>query len=141
MVVRHGKGRRERRVPIAPRALGWVRLYLSHVRPQLARIGSGEALFLNNRGSRFQPPRLGERVSKYVKLVGIKKRGACNLFRHSTATLMLDNGADLRHVQEMMGHAEISTTQIYTHVAIGKLKEVYGRTHPASFMGGAPASS
>lgn len=133
VIVRRGKGQRDRRVPIAPRALAWVRFYLANIRPRFAHIDSGDALFLTSRGRRFEPPKLGERTSRYVKLAGINKRGGSTLFRHSTATLMLDNGADLRHVQEMMGHAEITTTQIYTHVAIGKLKEVYKRTHPANF--------
>jgi len=73
-------------------------------------------------------------TSKYVKRAGIKKQGACNLFRHSTATLMHENGADIRHVQEMLGHADISTTQVYTHVTINKLKDVYKQTHPATFQ-------
>ena len=71
-------------------------------------------------------------VSRYVKLAGIKRAGSCYLFRHATATQMLDNGADLRHVQEMLGHADISTTQIYTHVSRSKLAEVYGKYHPSA---------
>lgn len=133
VVVRRGKGQRDRRVPIAPRALAWVRFYLTNIRPRFARMDSGDALFLTDRGKRFEPPKLGERTSRYVKLAGINKRGGSTLFRHSTATLMLRNGANLRDVQEMMGHADISTTQIYTHVAIPELMETYKRTHPASF--------
>ena len=140
VIVRQGKGRRDRRVPIAPRALAWVKFYLDEIRPRFARFDSGEALFIGNNGGRFSPPKLGERTSRYVKLAGINKRGGSTLFRHSTATLMLDNGADLRHVQEMLGHADIKNTQIYTHVAIGKLKEVYRRTHPASFTDGSAAA-
>ncbi|HEX7965318.1 MAG TPA: tyrosine-type recombinase/integrase [Gammaproteobacteria bacterium] len=135
VIVRQGKGRRDRRVPIAKRALAWVKFYVKHIRPRFARVDSGNALFLTDRGKRFEPRKLGERTSRYVKLAGINKRGGSTLFRHSTATLMLDNGADIRHVQEMMGHADIKNTQIYTHVAIGKLKEVYKRTHPAAQTG------
>ncbi|WP_042146367.1 MULTISPECIES: tyrosine-type recombinase/integrase [unclassified Pseudoalteromonas] len=93
--------------------------------------GGDGTLFLANNGKAFLPPRMSELASKYVKLAGFRKGGACNLYRHSTATLMLDNGADIRYVQEILGHASISTTQIYTHVAQKKLKEVYSRTHPA----------
>lgn len=135
VIVRQGKGRRDRRVPIARRALAWLRLYLDHIRPRFARVDSGDALFIGSNGRRFSPSKLGERTSRYVKLAGIKKRGGSTLFRHSTATLMLDNGADIRHVQEMLGHADIKNTQIYTHVALGKLKEVYARTHPAASGG------
>lgn len=135
VIVRLGKGRRDRRVPIARRALAWLKFYLEHIRPRFARVDSGNALFLTNRGKRFAPKKLGERTSRYVKLAGINKRGGSTLFRHSTATLMLDNGADIRHVQEMLGHADIKNTQIYTHVAIGMLKKVYQRTHPAAITG------
>lgn len=71
-------------------------------------------------------------VGRYVKLSGMKRGGACHLFRHATATIMLDNGAELRHVQEMLGHADISTTQIYTHVSRIKLGEVYNKSHPSA---------
>jgi len=90
------------------------------------------ALFLANDGLAFLEQQLTQLASTYVKRAGIEKRGACNLFRHGTATLMHENGADIRHVQEMLGHADISTTQIYTHVMINKLREVYDETHPAA---------
>lgn len=70
-------------------------------------------------------------MGKYRRRAGIEKRGACHLFRHTTATSMLNAGADIRYVQEMLGHADISTTQVYTHVAINQLVKVYQRTHPA----------
>lgn len=132
LTVRLGKNRKDRRVPIARRACDWITVYLRDVRPRLARVESGPALFLDSQGRRFREQQLTRLVSKYVKRAGIQKRGACNLFRHSTATLMHENGADLRYVQEMLGHADISTTQIYTHVTICKLREVYARTHPAA---------
>jgi len=71
-------------------------------------------------------------AASYVKSARLKRGGACNLFRHATATIMLDNGAELRHVQEMLGHADISTTQIYTHVSRTKLTEVYNKSHPSA---------
>lgn len=71
-------------------------------------------------------------VARYVKLAGHKRAGACHLFRHATATIMLDNGAELRHVQEMLRHANISTTQIYTHVSRSVLTSTYQRSHPSA---------
>ena len=133
--VRKGKGGHDRYVPIADRACSALRQYLKTVRPQLATLTSGDALFLDNRGRRFKPSRISRFVKQYIARAGVKKKGACNLYRHSTATLMLKGGADIRHVQEMLGHADISTTQVYTHVAIEDLKEVYKRSHPANSAG------
>lgn len=133
VIVNRGKGGKDRRVPIALRACDWIRRYLKDARPVLAKVGSGRALFLANDGERFGEQRLTRIASHYVKRAGIKKRGACNLFRHTTATLMHENGADILHVKEMLGHADVSTTQVYIRVAIGKLREVYAQTHPAAF--------
>ena len=130
--IRKGKGDRERIVPISNRGCEWIAFYLSKVRPRISFIASGSALFLANNGKRYKPNKLSDMVSRYVKLAGIKRAGSCYLFRHATATTMLDNGADLRHVQEMLGHADISTTQIYTHVSRSKLTEVYGKSHPSA---------
>lgn len=132
VIVNRGKGGKDRRVPIAPRACDWIRRYLKEVRPALAKVGSGRSLFLANDGERFREQRLTRIASHYVKRAGIKKRGACNLFRHTTATLMHENGADILHVKEMLGHADVSTMQVYIRVAIRKLREVYAQTHPAS---------
>lgn len=132
LTVNHGKGGHERRVPIADRACQWITVYLEQVRPKLANIESGVTLFLANDGLKYRPQQLTRLASKYVRRAGIKKPGACNLFRHSTATLMHENGADIRYVQEMLGHADISTTQVYTHVSINKLRQIYKMTHPAS---------
>jgi integrase/recombinase XerD len=100
------------------------------VSPRISFIHSGSALFLANNGKRFKPNKLSDIVSRYVKLARTKRTGSCYFFRHATA--MLDNAADLRHVQEMLGHADISTTQIYTHVSGSKLAEVYGKSHPSA---------
>lgn len=132
VTVHKGKGEKDRRVPIAQSACVWVQLYLKHVRPKLQQLHSGSELFLDNKGKKFREHQLTRIVSKYVQRAGIRKPGACNLFRHSTATLMHENGADIRVIQDMLGHADISTTQIYTHVAINRLKEVYAKTHPAA---------
>jgi integrase/recombinase XerD len=130
--VNYGKGRKERIVPISPRACEWIVLYLSQRRPMFASIASGSTLFLANNGKQYKPGKLSEMVGRYVRLSGMKRGGACHLFRHATATIMLDNGAELRHVQEMLGHADLSTTQIYTHVSRVKLSEVYNRSHPSA---------
>ncbi|MCB1662671.1 MAG: tyrosine-type recombinase/integrase [Pseudomonadales bacterium] len=132
LTVNAGKGEKDRRVPVAQSACVWIRLYLLHVRPRLQQLYSGTALFIDDHGRQFREHQLTRIVSKYVRRAGISKPGACNLFRHSTATLMHENGADIRHVQEMLGHADISTTQVYTHVTINKLREVYNKTHPAA---------
>jgi integrase/recombinase XerD len=130
--VNHGKGRKERIVPISQRACEWLAVYISKVRPAISFVDSGNTLFLANNGKAYKPGKLSEMVSRYIRLAGIKRFGACHLFRHITATTMLDNGADLRQVQEMLGHASISTTQIYTHVSRQKLTEVYRKTHPSA---------
>jgi integrase/recombinase XerD len=130
MVRVHGKGKKERLVPISLRGCEWLAFYLGKIRPTFAFIGSGKALFLANNGKRYVPGKLSYMASQYVKLAGFDRKGACHLFRHNTATTMLDNGADLRHIQEMLGHASILTTQIYTHVSRKKLTQVYNDTHP-----------
>ncbi|MCP4984800.1 MAG: tyrosine-type recombinase/integrase [Colwellia sp.] len=130
--INRGKGNKERIIPISRRACEWLALYISKIRPMISFIGSGSTLFLANNGKRYTPNKLSEMASRYVKLSGIKRAGACHLFRHATATTMLDNGAELRHVQEMLGHADISTTQIYTHVSRAKLTEVYNKSHPSA---------
>ena len=87
------------------------------------------------RGARLRPTRLTERMHGHVMAAGLGKSGSCHIFRHTMATLMHDGGADIRDLQEMLGHALLSTTQIYTHVSIGRLKAVHTRTHPARFAG------
>jgi integrase/recombinase XerD len=88
-------------------------------------------VFLSNAGEPFCLDHLSNLVRDYVDQADIGKRGACHLFRHSMATLMLENGADIRFIQQMLGHADLNTTQIYTHVSIRKLKEIHTATHPA----------
>ncbi|UXK08005.1 tyrosine-type recombinase/integrase [Shewanella putrefaciens] len=133
--IEQGKGKKDRVIPIAKRACQWVTQYFNNVRPSFAIFASGSVLFLNNDGLPFTDRQLTALVSKYVRRAGVDKPGACNLYRHTTATAMLENGADIRYIQEQLGHADISTTQVYTHVTIGKLKEVYHHTHPAAREG------
>jgi integrase/recombinase XerD len=131
IMVRQGKGKKDRMIPIGERAIAWIEKYLSEVRPMLLVKPQDERLFLTNQGEEFTANRLTQMVRNYVKAAETGKSGACHLFRHTMATLMLENGADIRFIQEMLGHVEISTTQIYTQVSIRKLKEIHTATHPA----------
>lgn len=135
LMVRLGKGKKDRMVPIGERAIAWVQRYSDEVRPGLVMPPDDGTLFLTNTGEPFTPNRLTQLVRGYVDEAEVGKRGACHLFRHTMATLMLENGADVRFIQEMLGHAELSTTQIYTQVSIRKLKEVHTLTHPGARKG------
>ncbi len=130
VMVREGKGRRDRVIPIGARAGAWVEKYLTESRPQLL-IGDSEYLFLTDYGLPLTPTFLATKVRRYMEFAGIHKPGATHLFRHAMATHMLENGADTRFIQAMLGHANLTTTQIYTHVSIEKLKEIHAATHPA----------
>lgn len=130
--VRLGKGKKDRFVPVGERALAWVTKYEREARPKLLSDPGERRLFLNQYGKPLSPDGLSWRVRDYFKQAGIQKRGACHLFRHTMATAMLDNGADIRHVQEILGHGQITSTQRYTHVSIARLHAVHAATHPAS---------
>jgi len=132
ITVIRGKGAKDRRVPLANRSCGWIERYLCTSRPALVCSHSGTTLFLDNKGLKFRGHQLSRKASVCIRKAGVRKKGACHLFRHSTATLMHENGADLRYIQEMLGHADISTTQVYAHVAINRLRDVYAKTHPAA---------
>jgi integrase/recombinase XerD len=132
VMIRQGKGNKDRVVPIGERALLWVDKYASDVRPELV-VGGGEAtLFLTRLGEPMTADTLSYRLKRYVDAANTGKTGACHLFRHSMATLMLEGGADVRYVQEMLGHSKLETTQIYTHVSIAKLQAVHAATHPSA---------
>ena len=130
--VRHGKGRKDRVVPIGERAIAWVQRYIDTARLDLMTDVHEQTLFLNRFGQRFCVAGIGQLVKRYLKAAGITKPGSCHLFRHAMATQMLENGADVRYIQEMLGHAHLDTTQIYTHVSIGKLQAVHAATHPTA---------
>jgi integrase/recombinase XerD len=126
-----GKGSRERVVPIGGTALRWIARYRAETRPLLHRRGeSQDALFLNARGTPMTRMAVWKIVRAYTNKTGISKEVHPHTFRHSFATHLLEGGADLRAVQEMLGHADISTTQIYTHVDRAYLKEVHRTFHP-----------
>ncbi|HHY37879.1 MAG TPA: site-specific tyrosine recombinase XerD [Clostridia bacterium] len=126
-----GKGARERIVPVGSMALKSVRQYLQEGRPRILGSNTQEpSLFLNHHGRRLTRQGFWKIVRKYAQEAKIRKHITPHTLRHSFATHLLENGADLRSVQEMLGHADISTTQIYTQVTKGRLKEIYARTHP-----------
>jgi integrase/recombinase XerD len=143
VLVRQGKGKKDRFVPIGRRALAWIDKYLAEVRPKFLTDARTTTLFLSSRGGPLQSNQLSALVRKYLEQAGIAKPGACHLFRHTAATLMLEGGADVRYIQAFLGHNSLATTQIYTHVSILKLREVHERTHPARLFRtpGAPATS
>ncbi len=129
--IREGKGKKDRVVPIGERALLWIERYVDRVRPLSVIEPDPGNVFLTKRGARLRPNRLTELVHGYVTQSGTAKTGSCHLFRHTMATLMLEGGADIRYIQEMLGHAQLATTELYTRVSIGRLKAVHTRTHPA----------
>jgi len=131
LTVRGGKGGKDRVVPIGRRALSWIEKWSTDIRPGLIGDSSGSALFLSKNGRRLGPNYVSNIVKRYLQSIGIAHRGACHLFRHTAVTLMMENGADLRSLQQFLGHARLNTTQIYTHVSIQRLQDVHRKTHPA----------
>jgi len=134
VLIREGKGKKDRLIPIGERACTWIEKYREDVRPQYVTEPDSGTLFLTEYGEPLYNNRLSDLVRKYLDAAGITKAGSCHLFRHTMATLMLENGADIRFIQSMLGHAQLSTTEIYTHVSIRKLKEIHTATHPADRM-------
>ncbi|MFO7448253.1 MAG: site-specific tyrosine recombinase XerD [Ignavibacteriaceae bacterium] len=126
-----GKGSKERLIPIGSSAVKWVNKYLSKSRPLLMKKAKSEnILFLNNRGTKLSRMGIWKIVQHYSKQAGITKEVHPHTFRHSFATHLIEGGADLRAVQEMLGHADISTTQIYTHIDRDYIKQVHKQFHP-----------
>jgi integrase/recombinase XerD len=125
-----GKGSKERVVPIAGSALEWIRIYRQNSRSNIMKNYSEDYLFLNWRGRKLSRMAIWDIINKYTKMAKIQKKIHPHIFRHSFATHLLEGGADLRSIQEMLGHSDISTTQIYTHVDITYLKEVHKQYHP-----------
>ncbi|MEE8423920.1 MAG: site-specific tyrosine recombinase/integron integrase, partial [Thermodesulfobacteriota bacterium] len=127
-----GKGGKERISLLGSKAMAVLKDYLNSGRDRLINKDtcSERALFLNARGGRLTPRSIERVVDRYVKIAGVNKKISPHSLRHSFATHMLDSGADLRSIQEFLGHASLSTTQKYTHVSVDKLMEVYDRAHP-----------
>ena len=132
VLIRKGKGKKDRMIPIGERALRWVEKYLTEARPELVVEPDGGVLFLTGEGEALTPGHLTDQVAAYIDAAGIGKKGSCHLFRHTMATLMLEGGADTRFIQQMLGHENLASTQLYTRVSIRKLKEIHTATHPAA---------
>ena len=132
LLIRQGKGGKDRMVPIGERALSWLVRYRDEVRPSLMTHHQQLALFLTHQGERYAPNGMSYKIRTYLKKSQVPKSGGCHLFRHTMATQMLENGADIRFIQELLGHAKLETTQIYTHVSIAQLQAIHAATHPAA---------
>ena len=128
--IEQGKGRKDRIVPLGRIACRYLENYIKSVRPELIKDPLNNALFLSTRGNRISKNMVWEMVKKYAKKSKIRKNISPHTFRHTCATAMLKNKADIRAVQELLGHESLESTQIYTRVTIGDLKEVHRRCHP-----------
>lgn len=138
VLIRQGKGRRDRMVPIGERALAWIARYVQEVRPRYLDEENEPTLFLAKHYERLSGKQLSGIVKKAIDRANLERvqingplNSSCHLFRHACATHMLENGADIRYIQALLGHADLTTTEVYTRVAILKLKEVHEATHPA----------
>jgi len=129
LVVRQGKGRKDRVVPVGARALAWCEKYLADVRPLLLVKAEEQALFVTGYGEAFNPDVLGRKVVAYIAATG--RKGGPHLLRHTCATQLLEGGADIRYIQQLLGHENLDTTAIYTEVNIAQLQAVHARCHPA----------
>ena len=132
MTVRKGKGGKDRLVPLGTRAIEWLRRYLAHTRPRLATSATDQALFISGYGDRFNVNGLGNHIRKLIDKAQLERPGSCHILRHSCATHMHERGADIRVIQQLLGHARLDTTAIYADVSIHHLKQVHARTHPAA---------
>jgi integrase/recombinase XerD len=130
LMVRRGKGGKDRVVPVGKRALIWIEKYLEEVRPRL-EVGSSKNLFLSGYGEGFNVDVLGRIVTQYIQKSGVGRKGGAHLLRHTCATHLLEGGADIRYIQQILGHEKLETTSIYTEVSIGALQAVHERCHPA----------
>jgi integrase/recombinase XerD len=125
-----GKGNRERVVPVGEKAIAALEAWLTRGRPQWVKASTGGEVFLGEHGRRLTTVRIWQIVRDAAKLAGIEKRIWPHLLRHSFATHLLSHGADLRAIQEMLGHASLATTQVYTHVDQARLKQIHRQFHP-----------
>jgi integrase/recombinase XerD len=141
VMIRRGKGGKDRLIPIGNRACLWIRKYIDEVRANYVVEPDDGIIFLTEYGEPLIKSRLTETVRKYIEAAGIDKPGSCHIFRHTMATMMLENGADLRYIQAMLGHSTLSTTEIYTQVSIRKLKEIHTATTATALITGAASDA
>ena len=139
-VICMGKGNRQRLVPVGEQALHWVRHYLATARPALAGRGEVATVFLNRRGRPLSRQQVWGILKRGARRAGLRAAVSPHTLRHSFASHLLQGGADLRAVQAMLGHADISTTQIYTHLPSSAVRDMYRRFHPRARLSGAPAA-
>ena len=130
LVKATGKGDKQRIVPMHRLAARRISAWLAAGRPEMARAEAGDALFVNRLGTRMRPGAVRRMMTRYLGSIGAATSLSPHALRHSFATSLLENGADLRTVQELLGHVALSTTQIYTHVSIRRLQDVHGKAHP-----------
>jgi len=136
LTLRHTKNRWDRVVPMGERAAAWLVRYLTDARPHLLVGADPGAVFLATNGERLGATWLTGAVHRYIEGSGVGKPGSCHLFRHSAATLMVERGADIRYVQELLGHRDLSSTHIYTRVAPERLAAIHAATHPGAVLAG-----
>ncbi len=129
ILIRHGKGMKDRVVPVGVKTIDWIDRYLDAWRRRYPAHPTSGTLFLSQKGLPMSAARLAEIVHACIDKADIGKRGACHLLRHSMATAMLEHGADIRYIQAILGHAQLTTTQIYAQVSIRQLKAVHTATH------------
>ena len=130
--IRQGKGKRDRTVPVTERAIAWVLRYLTDVRPRLVMEPDPGWVFLTFDGQQLAPLTMSYIASRYVAMADVGKTGSCHLFRHSLATLLLEAGVDIRWIQALLGHANLTSTQIYTRVSVASLGAIVDAAHPGS---------
>lgn len=138
LFVNQGKGKKDRYVPVGKRALAWIIRYIDYARDQHLLSETEPTLFVTHHGDRIHPDSMTEYVRRYIRTAGIEKPGSCHIFRHTMATLMHENGADLAMLQIMLGHSKIDTTQIYAKTSLRRLLEVHDTTHPAEMTSPKP---
>jgi integrase/recombinase XerD len=130
LLVRKGKGGKDRLLPVGGQAADWIGRYLETSRPKLAIRHDEPALFISGYGDRFNRDYLGNWVRRQLDAIGVTLPGSCHLLRHSFATHLLEGGADIRLIQQLLGHESLDTTSLYTQVSVEHLREVYERCHP-----------
>jgi integrase/recombinase XerD len=138
LTVRQGKGKKDRVVPVGEQARAWLERYLREARPRLETRAGEPALFLTGYGGPFNPDVVSYLVSAWMARAGLPKRGSCHLLRHTCATHMLEGGADIRYIQQLLGHENLESTAIYTEVSIKQLQEVHARCHPSGRLPAGP---